>query len=164
MRAGHPLAAMRTFDPPGLSLQGWPMAIDAEETFYFRPEAGRILASPADETPVPPGDVQPEEIDLALTIDRIEQATTLKIARIGHEWAGLRSFFPDKTPVAGWSGEAPGFFWIAGQGWLRHHDLAGLGPGRRCAHRRSGPARRPLCAGPRPCRPLPRAPGWVRDG
>ena len=106
-----------TFDPPaGVSLQGWPMAIDAEETFYFRPEAGRILASPADETPVPPCDVQPEEIDLALTVDRIERATTLKVASIGHKWAGLRSFFPDKTPVAGWSGEAPGFFWLAGQG------------------------------------------------
>ncbi len=106
-----------TFDPPdGLDVTGWPLTIDIDEEFYFKPEAGRILASPADETPSPPCDAQPEEIDVALAVDRVHTATTLDVRRITHRWAGLRSFVADKTPVVGMDDEAEGFFWIAGQG------------------------------------------------
>lgn len=106
-----------TFDPPpGLDPSPWAMAIDIDEQFYFKSEAGRILGSPADETPSPPCDAQPEEIDIALAADRIEQATTLKITRIARKWAGLRSFFADKTPVVGLAAAVPGFCWLAGQG------------------------------------------------
>lgn len=106
------------FDEPGLAggLAGWPMVIDVDETFYFKPEAGRLLASPADETPVEPCDVQPEELDVALAIDRVEQVARFHVRRISHRWAGLRSFVADKVPVAGFDDGADGFFWLAGQG------------------------------------------------
>jgi D-arginine dehydrogenase len=87
-----------------------------DEQFYFKPESGRILASPADETPVPPCDVYPEDYDVALAIDRIEKATTLSIKNIRRKWAGLRCFVEDKTPVVGMDAALPGFFWLAGQG------------------------------------------------
>jgi D-arginine dehydrogenase len=106
-----------TFDPPPTDgLAAWPCVIDADEAFYFKPDAGRILASPADETPSPPCDAQPEDLDVAITVDRIETATTLQVARIASKWAGLRTFAPDKTPVVGMDPDAPGFFWLAGQG------------------------------------------------
>lgn len=106
-----------TFDAPeGVNPEGWPLVIDVEERFYFKPEAGRLLASPADETPMDPCDVQPDEIDVATAAYRVEQATTLTIRRIVSKWAGLRSFFADKTPTLGFDQQAPGFFWLAGQG------------------------------------------------
>ncbi len=94
----------------------WPMVNDIEETFYFKPDAGRILASPEEETPMPPCDIQPDEYDIAVTVDRLERATTLSVPRIDNAWAGLRSFFPDGVPSIGFDGHAPGFFWLAGQG------------------------------------------------
>ncbi|MFQ5567661.1 MAG: NAD(P)/FAD-dependent oxidoreductase, partial [Paracoccaceae bacterium] len=106
-----------TFDPPdGLDISVWPATIDIDEQFYFKPDAGRILGSPADETPSPPCDVQTDEIDVALGIDRIERATALTVRRLVNKWAGLRSFVADKTPVVGQDPEADGFFWLAGQG------------------------------------------------
>ncbi|HYM30774.1 MAG TPA: FAD-binding oxidoreductase [Candidatus Cybelea sp.] len=102
--------------PPGLDIARYPLVVDADESFYFKPDAGRFLASPADETPMPPCDVQPEELDVATCVDRIERATTLKIARVERKWAGLRSFVADKTIVAGFDAAQPGFFWLAGQG------------------------------------------------
>ncbi|HYD05525.1 MAG TPA: FAD-dependent oxidoreductase [Reyranella sp.] len=106
-----------TFDaPPGLDLARLPMAIDFDETFYFKPEVGQFLASPADETPSPPCDAQPEEIDIAVAVERIEQATTLQIRRIRNKWAGLRSFVADKNLVVGHDPAVEGFFWLAGQG------------------------------------------------
>ena len=111
-----------TFDPvfadpaDAEGLNGWPMVIDVDEQFYVKPDAGRLLLSPADETPVEPCDVQPEEMDIAVAIDRMEQAARFSVRRIAHKWAGLRSFVADKVPVAGFDGEAPGFFWLAGQG------------------------------------------------
>ncbi len=94
----------------------WPMAVDVDEQFYFKPESGRVLGSPADETPSPPCDAQPEEIDVAIAVDRIERAARFRIRRIERRWAGLRSFVADKTPVAGFDPAVPGFFWCAGQG------------------------------------------------
>ncbi len=102
--------------PPGLAIADWPQVIDAEETFYFKPEVGRILATPADETPIAPCDVQPEDIDVAICIDRIEGATTLSVPRVERKWAGLRSFVADRTPVVGFDPALAGFFWLAGQG------------------------------------------------
>ncbi|MBM6593626.1 NAD(P)/FAD-dependent oxidoreductase [Microvirga pudoricolor] len=100
----------------GAGTEGWPAVIDIDETFYFKPEAGLLLGSPANEDPVAAQDVQPEELDIALAVDRIEAATTLKVARIGRRWAGLRSFVADRIPVNGFDGRAPGFYWLAGQG------------------------------------------------
>jgi D-arginine dehydrogenase len=106
-----------TFDPPaGADARAWPAVIDIAETFYFKPEAGKILGSPADETPIEPCDVQPEEIDIAEAVERIERASVLRVRRLDHKWAGLRSFVADKTPVVGPDDAADGFFWLAGQG------------------------------------------------
>lgn len=111
-----------TFDPVFADpadkdgLDGWPMVCDVAETFYLKPDAGRLLASPADETPVAPCDVRPEELDIAETVDRLEQAARFNVRRLTHSWAGLRSFVADKTPVVGFDDRAEGFFWLAGQG------------------------------------------------
>ncbi|MDH3714324.1 MAG: FAD-binding oxidoreductase [Gammaproteobacteria bacterium] len=94
----------------------WPFVFDTDEQFYFKLDAGTVLASPADETPVPAQDVQPEDIDVALTVDRIQNATHLQVHRIIRKWAGLRSFVNDSVPVVGRDADAPGFFWCAGQG------------------------------------------------
>ena len=94
----------------------WPMVLDFHEAFYFKPDAGRLLLSPADETPSPPCDAQPDEMDIALAVDRLERATTLTVKRIIAKWAGLRVFAPDKALVAGFDAAHAGFFWLAGQG------------------------------------------------
>ncbi|HYB08211.1 MAG TPA: FAD-binding oxidoreductase [Alphaproteobacteria bacterium] len=105
------------FDAPhGTNFAKSPVAADCAEQFYFKPESGRVLASPADETPVEPQDIQPDELDVALVVDRIEKASTLKVGRILRRWAGLRSFVQDKNPVVGFAPDAEGFFWLAGQG------------------------------------------------
>jgi D-arginine dehydrogenase len=104
-------------DPPaGMDISRWPFVSDAQEQFYFKPEAGSLFLSPADETPVEPSDAQPDEWDIAVAVERVEAVTTLRIARPRARWAGLRTFAPDRTPVAGFSDEALGFFWLAGQG------------------------------------------------
>ncbi len=111
-----------TFDPvfadpaDAAGLNDWPMVIDVDEQFYVKPDAGRLLLSPADETPVEPCDVQPEELDIAIAIDRMEQAARFTVRRIAHKWAGLRSFVADKVMVVGYDDGAEGFFWLAGQG------------------------------------------------
>ncbi|MFW2852885.1 NAD(P)/FAD-dependent oxidoreductase [Sphingomonas sp. TX0543] len=85
--------------------------------FYFKPEAGgRLWLSPHDETPVPASDVQPEELDVAIAIDRLEQAVDWRVVQVERKWAGLRSFAPDRLPLYGAASDAPGFFWFAGQG------------------------------------------------
>jgi len=106
-----------TFDPPaGMSIEHWPAVIDIDEDWYFKPDAGRILASPADETPSPPCDAQPDEYDIAVLVDRLTRISTLQVPRIHARWAGLRSFVADKTIVAGFDARVAGFFWLAGQG------------------------------------------------
>jgi D-arginine dehydrogenase len=102
--------------PETKAFDSWPMVIDIDESFYMKPDAGLLLVSPADETPVEACDVQPEELDIAVAIDRLERATTLKVARVRKKWAGLRSFSPMRTPVIGFDPEREGFFWLAGQG------------------------------------------------
>jgi D-arginine dehydrogenase len=106
-----------TFDAPaGSDIHALPIVVDIDETFYFKPEVGQFLASPADETPSPPCDAQPEEMDIAVAVERIEASSTLRIRRIKNKWAGLRSFVSDKTFVVGYDSAAKGFFWLAGQG------------------------------------------------
>jgi D-arginine dehydrogenase len=102
--------------PDDLSPQHWPLAVDVGEAWYFKGESGRVLVSPADETPVPPSDVLPDDLDVATGIERFEQATTVVVRRVLHRWAGLRSFFPDRTPVLGVDPRVPGFVWCAGLG------------------------------------------------
>jgi D-arginine dehydrogenase len=105
------------FDPPaGAAIADWPLAIDIDESCYVKPDAGKLLLSPADETPSPPTDAQPEELDVALAIERLQGFTRLRVTRVTHKWAGLRSFVADKTLVAGAAPGAPGFFWCAAQG------------------------------------------------
>ena len=94
----------------------WPMVHEIESEFYFKPDAGRLLLSPADQTPSAPCDAQPDEMDVAVAIERFERATTITVDRIEHRWAGLRSFVPDSLPVVGFDPDAAGFFWLVGQG------------------------------------------------
>jgi len=101
---------------PAAVVDEWPIVIDVDEQFYFKPDSGKLLGSPADETPSPPCDAQPEEIDVAIACDRIQRAATFEVPRIDHKWAGLRTFAPDKTPVVGYDDGVESFFWIAGQG------------------------------------------------
>jgi len=108
--------AFTTEAPAAFDISAWPLVIDAQESFYFKPDAGVLLMSPANEDAVSPQDVQPEELDVAIAVDRIETATTLQIRQVRRKWAGLRSFVADKTPVVGFAPDAPGFFWLAGQG------------------------------------------------
>lgn len=104
-----------TFDP-GRPHRNWPMVIDIDETWYFKPEGPHLLGSPADETPSEPCDARPDELDVAIGIDRIQQMTTLDIRSVAHTWAGLRTFVTDRRPVNGWDPLVPGFYWLAGQG------------------------------------------------
>ncbi len=98
------------------ALNRWPMVIDVDEGFYMKPEGGRLLISPADETPMEPCDVQPEELDVAVAIHRVEQAALFSVHKLTRKWAGLRSFVADKVPVVGFDTQVGGFFWLAGQG------------------------------------------------
>lgn len=102
--------------PEGAVIEHWPMMIDIDEQFYVKPDAGLLLVSPADETPMGPCDAQPEELDIATAIYRAEEAMTLNVRRTRRSWAGLRSFVADRTPVVGFDPAADGFFWLAGQG------------------------------------------------
>lgn len=95
---------------------GWPMVVDLGETIYFKPEGGKLMISPADETPSPPCDAYPEDLDIAFAVDRFEKLTRRTVRRVTHRWAGLRTFAPDRNPVLGRDGLAPNFFWHVGQG------------------------------------------------
>lgn len=94
----------------------WPAVTDAVESFYFVPDAGHLLLSPADETPAPAGDAYPDDLDVARAVDRLETATTLQVGKVIQEWAGLRTFSPDRSPVVGFDAQVDNFFWLAGQG------------------------------------------------
>ena len=101
---------------PGMDMTGWPFAHSVTGDFYMLPEAGRLLVSPVDEVTDEPCDAQPDDYDIAYAADRLEHYTTLKVTRIAHRWAGLRTFTSDRTPTAGFAPDAPGFFWLCGQG------------------------------------------------
>jgi D-arginine dehydrogenase len=105
----------------------WPVALHLGEQFYFKPDAGHLLLSPADEEPSPPCDAQPEELDVAIAADRFEQATGTPVRQIHHRWAGLRVFAPDRTPVVGFDPVVAGFFWLVGQGGYGIQTAPALG-------------------------------------
>jgi D-arginine dehydrogenase len=105
----------------------WPMVVDIGESFYFKPESGRLLVSPADETAMPPTDAQPDELDIAEAVARLEAATRLTVRRVLRKWAGLRTFAPDKTLVIGPDPLARGFIWMAGQGGYGIQTAAAAG-------------------------------------
>jgi D-arginine dehydrogenase len=102
--------------PPAEDIAPWPSVIDAEESFYFKPEAGRLLVSPADETPSIPHDAWPEDLTIAECVERLQEAADIPVSRILRSWAGLRTFAPDRAPVIGFDPEVTGLFWLAGQG------------------------------------------------
>jgi D-arginine dehydrogenase len=93
-----------------------PLCLDISGTFYFKSESGRLWLSPHDETPSLPVDAAPEEFDVAVAIDRLQQATDWRVLAVERKWAGLRSFAPDRLPVYGRDPDQPEFFWCAGQG------------------------------------------------
>ena len=93
-----------------------PVVLDAGGDFYFKPEGARVWTSPHDEIPDVAGDTQPDELDVAIAIDRLETATVMRVTKLDRAWAGLRSFAPDRAPVFGWDPGVSGFFWCAGQG------------------------------------------------
>ncbi len=102
--------------PNGGDTRGWPAVDEVGYGCYCKPEAGRVMASPADATPVEPGDVQPEDLDVAVVADWLERSTHISVRRIARKWAGLRCFVADDGPVCGFDDAADGFFWLCGQG------------------------------------------------
>lgn len=106
-----------TFRPPRtIDINTLPMVVDAVEEFYLKPEAGKLLASPANETPSEPCDSRPEEIEVAIAVDRVLKAFSLDVQRIEAQWSGLRTFSPDRAPLCGFDSDLEGFFWLAAQG------------------------------------------------
>lgn len=104
-------------DPAPYNVAAWPLLVEVDDEWYCRPEARtRLLCSPADETPDRPHDVQPDELDIAIAIDRVQQALDLNIRRVEHAWAGLRTFTPDGSLALGWDETEPTFLWCVGQG------------------------------------------------
>ncbi len=107
------MAVLALDPPPPADL---PVVLDAAGRFYFKPDSGRLWLSPHDETPDVAHDVRPDELDLAVVIDRFEQCSPARVIRLESSWAGLRTFAPDRLPVFGWDAQVPGLFWCAGQG------------------------------------------------
>ncbi|MBT6510874.1 MAG: FAD-binding oxidoreductase [Rhodospirillaceae bacterium] len=112
--------------PEGMDCTSWPLTSDDGESFYFKPEAGLIMGSLADETPSDPCDARPDELDLAQAAHNIMEWTTLDIRRMESRWAGLRSFVADRLPVTGYDPKVEGFFWNIGQGGAGIQTSAGL--------------------------------------
>ena len=99
-----------------MELSGWPMLLGASETWYAKPDAGNLLISPAEEDECEPMDAWAEDLTLAEGIDRFQQFVDFEVTRVDSNWAGLRTFAPDRTPIVGFDPRAKGFFWLAGQG------------------------------------------------
>ncbi len=103
--------------PDGVDVSQFPLTADVAGTFYVKPEGdSQYLCSPADETPSPPCDAKVDELDVAIAIERIREATLLEARHVRSSWAGLRTFTADRSPVAGYDPDADGFFWLVGQG------------------------------------------------
>lgn len=121
-RAGLPplgLVALRrtaAISPVAGDIHDWPLVMDVAGRYYCEPDPGGLLVSPADETPVEPCDAQPDELDVALALERVGAASGQPLRSIRRAWAGLRTFAPDRIPVLGVDPVAPGFWWLAGQG------------------------------------------------
>ncbi|GGF34508.1 NAD(P)/FAD-dependent oxidoreductase [Williamsia phyllosphaerae] len=112
--------------PDGLARDGLPTISDIDESFYLKPDGAQLLCSPADETPTPPSDARPDDLEIARALDEIAEVTTIGSRHVRSSWAGLRSFVPDRTPVAGPDPDLPGFSWCAGQGGYGIQTCAAL--------------------------------------
>ena len=138
---GDQIAALAGIPPVGLvpkrrtafmvtapvGMEGIPMVVDIEEQFYCKPDGPQMLCSPAEEEPSEPCDARPHEIDIAIAIERINQATTLAIRSVKSSWTGLRTFVHDNAPVVGEDPDHPGFVWLVGQGGTGIQTAASLG-------------------------------------
>lgn len=93
-----------------------PLLYDVDESFYVKPEGRQLLCSPADRTPVTPGDAKADTVQIARALDEIRAFTTVDARSVLTSWAGLRTFAPDEQLVIGFDPVAPGLFWLAGQG------------------------------------------------
>lgn len=102
--------------PQGMSPVDWPFVDGVGESWYCKPDAGALIVSPADEDPVPPQDAWADDMVLAEGLARYQEAVTEPVTRMLANWAGLRSFAPDRALVIGADAEEPSFFWCAGQG------------------------------------------------
>ncbi len=109
-------SAFLTPAPDGEDVRRWPLVIDIGEEFYFKPDAGQLLISPANEDLEVPCDAAPDDLDIAIAVDRFENATSARVKTIRHRWAGLRTFAADRSPVIGFDPNTDGFFWLVGQG------------------------------------------------
>ncbi|HUG08820.1 MAG TPA: FAD-dependent oxidoreductase [Acidimicrobiia bacterium] len=105
----------------------WPMVVEASERFYFRPDGVQFLCSLAEEVPSEPTDARARMEDVALAIERINEATTFAIRTVNSQWTGLRTFAPDRDLVIGEDPEAPGFYWLVGQGGIGIQTSPGYG-------------------------------------
>ena len=115
-----------TFDP-GVPVDDWPVVVEMGETWYMKPEGPFLLGSAASEIPQEPSDARHDEIDIALGIERIMEATTMIIRSVKNQWAGLRTFTPDRVPAVGRDPHTPGFFWLVGQGGYGVHTSPAMG-------------------------------------
>ena len=105
------------FKPQNIKIDNnCPLVADIEEKFYFKDQNDQIYASPADETPSYPHDCHPDDLDIAIGIDRIQKATKFKFNHIDNKWSGLRTFVKDKSPVIGYENSNKNFFWLVAQG------------------------------------------------
>jgi len=102
--------------PAGVAVRDWPFVVDVEEKYYFKPDAGLILVSPAEETPSSACDAQPDDLDVAIGVDHFERVTTVTVQRVRKAWTGLRTFVADRSPVIGYDDLLPDFFWLAALG------------------------------------------------
>jgi len=121
----HRRSAFTFKAPEGVDASHWPAVVGVDESYYFKPDAGQLLGSPANADPTVPHDVVPEELDIAMGIHQIESVSTLVIRRPASTWAGLRSFVPDGEMVIGHDDASPGFFWLAAQGGYGIQSAAG---------------------------------------
>jgi len=108
--------SMAQFDVAAGGISSWPLFGNVSETWYAKPQGANLLLSPADEDPVEPHDAWPEDEVLAAAIERFETMVDLPLSRPTHQWAGLRTFATDRTPVVGADPLIEGFYWLAGQG------------------------------------------------
>ncbi|CAN7619154.1 NAD(P)/FAD-dependent oxidoreductase [Polaromonas sp. LjRoot131] len=121
----HRRSAFTFKGPEGVDASHWPAVVGVDESYYFKPDAGQLLGSPANADATVPHDVVPEELDIAMGIHQIESVSTLTIRRPASTWAGLRSFVPDGEMVIGQDDACPGFFWLAAQGGYGIQSAAG---------------------------------------
>ena len=121
----HRRSAFTFKGPEGVDASHWPAVVGVDESYYFKPDAGQMLGSPANADATVPHDVVPEELDIAMGIHQIESVSTLTIRRPASTWAGLRSFVPDGEMVIGQDDACPGFFWLAAQGGYGIQSAAG---------------------------------------